>query len=119
MYCPKCGMKNEEGATVCAGCNQVLVIKTQRLSGLAVASMVLGIGAISSIGMFGIFGLPAIVGLVLGIVALRKIKRSAGLLQGRGFAIAGITTSAAGLLLVCFLFGMIFFSLRNVHGISD
>ncbi len=58
-----------------------------RPSGLAIASLVLGIlGLISC--MFGVvFALPA---LVLGIVALVKINKTGGLLQGRALALAGL-----------------------------
>jgi prepilin-type processing-associated H-X9-DG protein len=56
-------------------------------SGLAIASLVLGI-----IGLF-LCGIGEIVGLVLGIVALVKINQSGGALRGRGLAIAGIVLS--------------------------
>lgn len=62
----------------------------RRTSGLAVASLVLGI--------LGFCGITAIIGLVLGIVAQVKIKRSDGRLQGGGLAIAGICVSAFMLL---------------------
>lgn len=63
-------------------------------SGLAVASLVLGI--------LGIFtcGLSAIVGLVLGIIAQIKINKSQGRLSGSGLTIAGICTSVISLALV-------------------
>ena len=50
---------------------------------MAVASLVLGI-----------LGCTSIVGLILGIIALGKIKESRGGLAGRGLAIAGICVSA-------------------------
>jgi prepilin-type processing-associated H-X9-DG protein len=55
-------------------------------SGLATASLVLGI--------LGCVGITALVGLVLGIIALVKIDKSQGRLGGRGLAIAGICVSA-------------------------
>lgn len=58
-----------------------------RTSGLAIASLVLGALGIAC-------GLTAIVGLVLGIVALTKINKSHGQLGGRGLAIAGIVVSS-------------------------
>ncbi|GII98562.1 uncharacterized protein DUF4190 [Sediminihabitans luteus] len=58
-------------------------------SGLAIASMV------TSIAGFVIYAIPAVVGLVLGIVALRQIKRDG--LEGRGMAIAGVVIGAAGI----------------------
>lgn len=53
-------------------------------SGLATASLICGIGSI----FFGpIAGIPAI---ITGHLALGKIKKSGGILQGRGFAITGL-----------------------------
>lgn len=63
-----------------------------KTSGLAITSLVLGVlGAVSC-------GLTALVGLVLGIVALVKINKSQGRLSGGGLAIAGIAVS--GILLL-------------------
>jgi prepilin-type processing-associated H-X9-DG protein len=59
-----------------------------KTSGLAVASLVLGI-----------LGITALIGLVLGIIALVKVKRSQGTLSGSGIALAGIIVSAIFLLL--------------------
>jgi prepilin-type processing-associated H-X9-DG protein len=59
--------------------------------GLAIASLVLGI--------LGLCGITALVGLILGIVALVKINRSGGRLSGQGLAIAGICVSGVMLLL--------------------
>ena len=61
-----------------------------KTSGLAIASLVLGI--------LGFCGITAIIGLVLGVVAQVKIKRSNGRLEGSGLAIAGICISAFMLL---------------------
>ena len=65
-----------------------------KTSGLAITSLVLGI-----LGLFTC-GVTALVGLILGIVALVKIKNSQGRLSGNGLAIGGIATSAIFLLLV-------------------
>jgi len=61
-------------------------------SGLAIASLVLGVLG------FVCFGTTALVGLVLGIVALGRINKSQGRLGGRGLAFAGICVSAVMLL---------------------
>jgi hypothetical protein len=61
-------------------------------SGLAIASLV------SSLIPFLLLG--QITGLILGIIALRKIKRSQGAVGGKGFAIAGITISSLALLFI-------------------
>jgi hypothetical protein len=59
--------------------------------GLAIASLVIGIVSILTCG--GLL-VGAIVGIVLGIVAMNKAKRDPAQNAGRGLAIAGIVTSA-------------------------
>ena len=68
-----------------------------RTSGLAVTSLVLGILGLLTC------GISSLVGFVLGIVALAKIRNSNGALGGRGVAIAGICLSV-----VFMLFGLLF-----------
>lgn len=65
-----------------------------KTSGLAIASLVLGICG------FFTCGLSALVGIVLGIVAIVAIKKRADQLKGRGLAAAGITVSALSFVLV-------------------
>ncbi len=60
-----------------------------RISGLAVASLILGI-----------LGVTALVGLILGIVGLVQINASRGRLRGQGLAIAGISVSGFMVLMV-------------------
>lgn len=67
---------------------------TAALSGMAVASLVLGI-----LGFFSL-GLAAIPGVILGIVALVKIQKDPARLKGAGLAIAGICVSGTMLLFV-------------------
>jgi hypothetical protein len=62
-----------------------------KTSGMAVASLVLGI--------LGLCGITALVGLVLGVISLVKINRSGGRLSGQGLAIAGICLSGVMLFL--------------------
>lgn len=59
-------------------------------SGLAVASLVMGIVSMLACGLLG---LGSITGLVLGIVALKKAKNSPMIYGGQGLAIAGIVLS--------------------------
>ena len=66
----------------------------QKTSAMAVTSLVLGI-----LGMFSC-GITALVGLILGIVALAKIKKSGGRLDGRGLALAGTIVSGVFLTLI-------------------
>lgn len=65
-----------------------------KTSGLAIASLVCGI-----LGLFSC-GITALVGLVLGIVAMSKIKNSQGRLTGNGLAIGGICVSGLFVLMV-------------------
>ncbi|MEP7338242.1 MAG: DUF4190 domain-containing protein [Acidobacteriota bacterium] len=65
--------------------------------GLAIASLVLGI---ISIPTFGLFAVGGITGIILGAVALSKIKNNPQVYGGRGIAIAGIITSAVSLVLI-------------------
>ena len=59
-----------------------------RTSGLAAASLILGILGFLSCGLTGL------VGLVFGVVALMAISKSAGRLRGQGMAVAGLVLSA-------------------------
>lgn len=65
-----------------------------KTSGLAVSSLVLGI-----LGLFSC-GFTALIGLILGIIAYSKIKKSQGRLAGSGLAIAGIVVSAIFVLML-------------------
>jgi len=66
-------------------------------SGMAVASLVLGIlGVISC-------GATALVGLILGIIAMSKIRQSKGTLRGEGIALAGTIVSGVFLFLIPFI----------------
>jgi hypothetical protein len=65
-------------------------------SGLAIGSLV------ASLIPFLLLG--QITGLILGIIALRKIKQSQGTVGGKGFAIAGVTISG---LILLFMVGLL------------
>jgi prepilin-type processing-associated H-X9-DG protein len=65
-----------------------------RTSGLAIASLVLGILGLCSAGVSGL------VGVVLGSLALKKIRRDPTKFKGKGLAIAGICVSAFFILLI-------------------
>ena len=69
-------------------------LPSTKTSGLAIASLVLGICGILTC------GLTAIVGLILGIGGLCSINKRAEQLKGKGLAIAGIVTSAIGIVLI-------------------
>jgi hypothetical protein len=65
-------------------------------SGLAIGSLVASLIPLMLLGQ--------ITGLILGIVALRKIKQSQGAVGGKGFAIAGVTISG---LILLFMIGVL------------
>lgn len=73
-----------------------LAVAPAKTSGLAVTSLVFGI--------LGVFtcGLTALVGLILGIIAMSKVKNSGGKLNGNGIALAGIIVSAVFLFMIPF-----------------
>ena len=62
---------------------------------MAVASLVLGIISIPTLGLMLIGG---VVGLILGVVALRRTSRDPASYGGRGLAIGGIITSSVSFL---------------------
>ena len=65
---------------------------TPKTSGHAIAGLFVGLAGLCTCGVGGIAGL------VLSIVALKKIDASRGTLGGRGLAIAGIIASAVSIL---------------------
>ena len=71
--------------------------------GFAIASLVLGIASIPT---FGLLVVGAITGIILGAIALNKIKQNPQVYGGRNLAIAGIITSVVSLALI-FVFGIL------------
>lgn len=106
MKCTRCGRESPEGSAQCIHCGGPLAARPlmarARTSGMAVASLVLGI-----VGFF-LFAIPALIGLVLGIVSLRAINRSQGRLRGQGLAIAGICVSGCATMLLPIMAAMVF-----------
>jgi len=68
-----------------------------KTSGLAVASLILGIAGPCTV------GIGSVLGVILGIVGLVKIGKSAGQLAGRGLAIAGLIVSGVGFVMLLFI----------------
>jgi len=64
--------------------------------GFAIASLVLGILGLPTIGLFGI---GAMVGIILGVIALVKAGRAPAEYGGRGMAVAGIALAVISILL--------------------
>jgi hypothetical protein len=79
---------------------------------MAVASLVLSILGIAPLG------------LIFGIIALKKIKHSNGSLSGRGLALAGVIISSVGLfiyiiIIVGFVGGTVFLTILNQESVSN
>jgi type IV pilus assembly protein PilA len=106
------------GAEVCKGCGNPLVANAQqnygyayaqgapsfasgndgsnKRKGMAVASLVLGIISLPTLGLLGV---GALLGITFGIFALMRAKREPSEYGGRGLAIGGIVTSVLSLTL--------------------
>jgi type II secretory pathway pseudopilin PulG len=105
MICSQCGQALPEGAYFCQKCGAEAKpeaaptgpaagapIQQAQTSGLAIGSLICG--------LFSLFVLPGIAAVVMGHVALSKIKQSAGRIGGRGVAIAGLVLGYLGLAFV-------------------
>lgn len=68
--------------------------------GMAIASLVIGVLSIPTVG--GLL-IGALLGIILGIVALVRANRAPHVYGGKGLAVAGIATSAFSLLFIPFL----------------
>jgi type II secretory pathway pseudopilin PulG len=76
--------------------DQAQLTPTKPRRGLAIASLVLGIIGIPTLGLLCVGG---ITGIILGIIALNKVKSNPAQYAGRGLAIAGIVLSALSMLI--------------------
>ncbi len=97
VFCPSCGQTLTAPGSPPTAPPATLQHATgfrERRAGLAIASLVLGIVG------FCTGGIAGVVGVILGIVALVKASSEPQVDRGRGFAIAGIVTGAASLLMI-------------------
>jgi hypothetical protein len=69
-----------------------------KLKGVAVISLVLGPCGLPTLGLLGIGSIVGLV-LVVGLIALKRIRVHPSRYAGKGFAIAGLTTNAISLLI--------------------
>ena len=72
-----------------------------KTSGLAIASLILGILGFCTGGVTGL------IGLIIGIAALSVINKSPGEVGGKGAATAGVAISASSIVIGCILVGMV------------
>jgi hypothetical protein len=71
--------------------------QSQTRKGLAIASLILGIVSIPTLGLLGVGAITAI---VLGAIAYSRSKKEPAIFGGKGMAMAGIITSVVSLLLI-------------------
>lgn len=100
MTCPSCRTENAPGAAACRGCGLPLAAgpATGARKGMAITAMVLGIVSFPLMCAFFTGILTALVGLILGIVALVRANRSPETYGGKGMAIAGVVVSGVAIL---------------------
>jgi hypothetical protein len=106
MCCPKCGTENPDDAQFCRSCHQDLSdtslhaqAPTSQTSVLAIVALVLGIFSILAFFTKVLALSVGISAIILGIVALIKIKQSSGRLKGRDLATTGIVIPAVWILM--------------------
>ncbi len=76
-----------------------------KTSGMAIASLVLGLLSFVSCGLTALITSP--LGLILGLVAINKINKSSGRLRGQGYALAGTIISGVTIFLIPFFAGLL------------
>ena len=84
-----------------------------KTSGMAITSLVMGGLSILSCGITLIVTTP--LGLILGLVAMNKIKNSQGKLSGRGLALAGTIVSGVSVLLIPINAALLLPALSKAH----
>lgn len=78
--------------------------------GMSIAGLVCGISGLATLVLCGIGLIPAILGVVFGVIGMKKVDASNGSLQGRGMALAGAICGAVAIGL--FVLYMIFVIIR-------
>jgi predicted acyltransferase len=117
LFCPYCGAANDDNNFRCTKCKQVIqpavpTVVTSDLSDSAAMRMLLPIGrsglaiAAGYAGLFAILLIPAPLALLLGILAIRDLKKHPKK-YGRGRAIFGLVMGGVCTLLLCFVMAQI------------
>ncbi|MBE0537168.1 MAG: hypothetical protein IH624_16015 [Phycisphaerae bacterium] len=92
MNCPECQRQTPDASATCESCGHRFTAAPPRTSRAAIAAFVLGLLPLSPLVAIGV--------LIVGLIALRNIRRSRGALKGRGWAIAGMTFCCISVVLV-------------------
>jgi hypothetical protein len=109
--CATCGFVSSSNAESCRNCGAPLsgqyshgspwqnsgATAAQLKKGLAIAALVVGIISFLTLGLLGI---GAVLGIVLGIIAISKATRNPWEYGGKGMAIAGLVLSIASLVII-------------------
>jgi uncharacterized membrane protein YvbJ len=101
MFCQQCGEKNPDDAKFCSKCGAALTAKAvraeapapvatgERTSGMAIASLVLGILGIS------------ILAIIFGAIGISQTNKDPNL-KGKGLAVAGLVLGIIGMIGIVF-----------------
>jgi type IV pilus assembly protein PilA len=93
-YCKACGAAFGQHPAYAAHASQAWNEGGGQKRGLAIASLVLGIFSFFT---FGLLGVGAIIGIVLAVMAMSRVKNEPWKYGGRGIAIAGLVLSITSL----------------------
>jgi len=119
LFCSRCGQTLSPGTTYCPTCGQQAALVNagaagfppqtftgvprtavaQKTSGMAIASLVLGV--------LWIYWLGSILALILGYLAKKEIRNSNDQLDGKGLATAGIVLGWVGISTMVLLIGIV------------
>lgn len=94
-YCKACGAAFGQPSAYSAYASQAWSEPQGHKKGLAIASLVLGIFSFFT---FGLLGVGAIIGIVLAVMAMNRVKSEPWTYGGRGIAVAGLVLSITSLL---------------------
>jgi len=122
MYCRQCGAAQPPDSSQCPSCGAVLALPAPdaaaplpETSGLAIASMILGIVAIIS---SNILLAPGILALVLGYMARNQIRQSGGALRGEELAVVGLVTGGVATVMGAVILGLTILGFGGYCGCS-